>query len=100
VFVVRFFATFATFASKKTAYLLVGRLPGASKLEAAAKNGVPITSLETLAKGLRANDVAAAVAAAGPLDVDALELSRGFGGNAKRLMPPPAVEPSPKKLKT
>jgi len=83
--------------SKKTAYLLVGRLPGASKLQDAVKHGVSITNLETLAKGLRANDFQAAVLAE-PIDVDALELSRGFGGNA-RLMPPPVVEPSPKKLK-
>ena len=85
--------------SKKTAYLVVGRLPGADKLCKARASGAALLSVETLAAGLRANDVAAAVAAAGPLDVDALELSRGFGGNAKRLMPPPAVEPSPKKLK-
>ena len=82
--------------SKKTTHLIVGRLPGASKLNAGRAMGAKLVTPETLAAGLRAGDVPAAIAGAPPVDVESLELSKGFGKNAKAIE---FGEPSAKKLK-
>ena len=83
--------------SKKTTHLIVGRLPGASKLNAGRAMGAKLVTPETLAAGLRAGDVPAAIAGAPPIDVESLELSKGFGKNAKAIEF--GGEPSAKRLK-
>ena len=76
--------------SAKTTALLVGRLPGGSKITAAKRNEVPILDVGGLFSMLRGTDLKDVPRA--PLD--GVKLSKGFGGNGVgtgRIMGPPPV---------
>lgn len=76
------------FFSKKTTHLLVGELPGQSKLDQATRMGIRRVKLQTLLDALRNGDnveaLNAAIDAAADVEVAPEQCSNGFGKNAKR----------------
>mgnify|MGYP002025950455 CR=1 FL=1 len=78
--------------SKKTSYLIVGTLPGASKVSKAQALGVPLLTVAGLKALLGGEADGANVERA---DVSNVAFSKGFGGNglAHRLVGPAAGQP-------
>ena len=84
--------------SKKTNYVVCGRLPGMDKVSKGKANGATLTTVDVLAEGLRANDVERATEVV-PFETEGITFSAGYGGNglAKRLASGEA--PAAKRLK-